>query len=57
MFTADEYDLPCAIAKACFLCCFDLFLPAADSFCDPVVFGILELFKGYINAKALIGGL
>jgi hypothetical protein len=28
-------------------------LPVADSFCNCVMFGILETFRGYINARAL----
>jgi hypothetical protein len=32
-------------------------LPAADGFCDYMMFGILETFSGYINSRALIGGV
>jgi hypothetical protein len=32
-----------------------MILPAADSFCGCVAFGILENFRWYINARALSG--
>lgn len=30
---------------------------ATDSFCDYVTFGILVIFRGYINARSLMGRL